>query len=294
MNNSLVKYIFIALALAGAGAFQLHAASPLKEVKGSYEYYVPRHISRDQAEQIALERAMIEAIAREFGLALSMNTHMDLRSSRNGEREDFYSAASTLVKGEWVETIDEPTFGIRIEGDDIVVTCEVRGKARAVNRAQAQLDIKVLRNSTSSEAETSAFLDGDKLFLEFTSPVNGYLTVYLEGEDKMVYRLLPFYAEKKSSTPVEANNRYLFFASTEGDAEQYSLSAANGTEHNTLYVIFSPNEYFKPVDRSGKEEQSLRELNINDFRKWIQKAQSLDDQLQVVVRPIVITNPVID
>lgn len=54
----------------------------VKEVKGTYQYYVPRHIARDQAEQIALERAMIEAIAREFGTVLSLNTQMDMRSSK--------------------------------------------------------------------------------------------------------------------------------------------------------------------------------------------------------------------
>ena len=287
------KSILTALALIGAGAFALEAAPPAKDVKGQYEYYVPRHISRNQAEQIALERAMIEAVAREFGTALNMTTHQDMRSSRNGESEDFYQSASTLVKGEWIETTEQPKFSIRLDGDDIVVTCEVRGRARAVNRAQAHLDVHVLRNSTSDDAETNAFLDGDKLFLSFTSPVSGYLTVYLEGEDKTVFRMLPFYAEKKSTTPVEANTRYVFFASTEGDAEQYQMTS-DGTEHNTLYIIFSPNEYIKPVDRSGKEEESLRQLSTGDFRKWIQKSQSLDDQLQVVVKPIVITKPIVD
>ena len=293
MNLTCFKSLFLALTLSGVSAFNLCAAPPIKDVKGEYEYYVPRHLSRNQAEQIALERAMIEAVAREFGTALNLTTHMDMRSSRNGESEDFYQSASSLVKGEWVETTEQPRFGIRLDGDDIVITCQVRGRARAVSRAQAQLDVRVLRNSTADDAESNAFLDGDKLYLAFTSPVSGYLTVYLEGDDKTVFRMLPFYAEKSTTATVEANTRYVFFASTEGDAEQYQLTS-DGTEHNTVYVIFSPNEYIKPADRSGKEEQSLRELSQGDFRKWIQKSQSLDDQLQVIVKPIVITKPITD
>lgn len=280
--------------IAASPAVTAAVDNKVKEVKGTYQYYVPRHIARDQAEQIALERAMIEAIAREFGTVLSLNTQMDMRSSKKGESVDFYSTASSLVKGEWVETLGEPKFGMFIDGDDLVVTCEVRGRAREVNRAQAQLDVRVLRNATGDDAESNAFISGDKCFLAFITPVDGYLTVYLEGEDKTVFRMLPFYSQTNPTQKVNANTRYVFFASTDGDSEQYQLTAEEGTERNTIYVVFSPNEYIKPVDRSGGEELSLRELSADAFRKWLNKARALDDQLQVIPRPITITNPVED
>ncbi len=285
--TSLILALVAAIPAATAGS-----DSKTKDVKGTYQYYVPRHIARDQAEQIALERAMIEAIAREFGTVLSLNTQMDMRSSKKGESVDFYSSASSLVKGEWVETIGEPKFGLFLDGDDIVVTCEVRGRAREVNRAQAQLDVRVLRNSTGDDAESNAFISGDKCFLAFITPVDGYLTVYLEGEDNSVFRMLPFYAQSNPTQQVKANTRYVFFASTDGDAEQYQLTAEKETERNTIYAIFSPNEYIKPADHSGGEELSLRELSTDAFRKWLNKARALDDQLQVIPRPITISNPV--
>ena len=111
----------ILAAMTAAPAVMAATDNKVKEVKGTYQYYVPRHIARDQAEQIALERAMIEAIAREFGTVLSLNTQMDMRSSKKGESVDFYSTASSLVKGEWVETIGVPKFGLVIDGDDLVV-----------------------------------------------------------------------------------------------------------------------------------------------------------------------------
>ncbi len=276
-----------ALLLGAASA----SAKDEKTVEGEYTYYVPRHISRNQAEQIALERARIGAIAREFGTATSLTTQTTVNQSGGSESDDFYMSASSLVRGEWVETIGSPEFSIRLENDDIVISCRVKGKARALSQARADLDVHLLRNRTSADAESSSFLSGDKLFLSFASPVDGYLTVYLEDASHVVYRMLPFFGEKKTSTPVEADRQYIFFASTEGDSEQYVMTA-DGTEHNTVYVVFSPNEYIKPVDRSPREEQALRELPLDDFRKWLQKAQTLDPQLQVLNLPIVVTNPV--
>lgn len=296
MKTARIKFLALWVAMLFGWAIPgAHAAdNGLKLVEGEYSYYVPRHISRNQAEQIALERARIGAIAREFGTAMSMTTTQTTLSRSGGsESDDFYMSASSLVKGEWVETIGSPVFSIRLENDDIVISCRVKGKARALNQAHADLDVHLLKNSTAPDAESSHFFSGDKLFLSFASPVNGYLTVYLEDADHVVYRMLPFFGEKKTSTPVEADKHYIFFASTEGDSEQYIMTA-EGTEHNNVYVIFSPNEYIKPIDRSPREEQALRELSLDDFRKWIQRVQTLDPKLQVINLPIVISNPVTD
>ena len=285
-----VAIVFLAAIVGSIQSFTAVAAAT-KTVKGFYRYYVPRHVSRDQAEQTALERAMIVAIANEFGTVMSQNTRLTTQSNKSGESVDFYSSATSLVKGEWVETIGQPKFDITLDDGEIVVSCEVSGKARGIERAQAQLDVRILRNEGGDEAESSSFLSGDKCFLAFTTPVDGYLTVYLEDEDRQVYRMLPFHSQKNTTHKVEANKRYLFFSSTAGDSEQYRLTASKDTERNTIYVIFSPNEYVKPIDRSGAEELSLRELTSDEFRRWIEKTRSLDNQLQVIARPITISQP---
>lgn len=56
----------------------------VKEVSGSYTYYIPYNVARDKAEQIALERAMLQALEQEFGTILSQATRMDMRSSKEG------------------------------------------------------------------------------------------------------------------------------------------------------------------------------------------------------------------
>lgn len=232
---------------------------------------------------------MIQALASKFGTLVSETTQMDMHSSKSGDNVDFWSSASTLVKGEWIETVGKPEFTPSLDGNDFVVSCKIKGKAREIEGARASLDIHILANSTAPEAETVSFKNGDKLFMQFTSPVDGWLTVYLEGADGKVFRMLPFYAQRNPAHRIEADRKYTFFVSTEGDAEQYQLTTDADIERNTLYIVFSPNEYVKPVDRSSEEELALRELTTADFRRWVTNLRLTDPKLQLVVKPITIS-----
>lgn len=284
-----LKYAIALLLAAAAGCGVTSAAPKVVDVEGSYTYYIPYNVPRDRAEQIAMERAMIQALASKFGTLVSETTQMDMHSSKSGDNVDFWSSASTLVKGEWIETVGKPEFTPSLDGNDFVVSCKIKGKAREIEGARASLDIHILANSTAPEAETVSFKNGDKLFMQFTSPVDGWLTVYLEGADGKVFRMLPFYAQRNPAHRIEADRKYTFFVSTEGDAEQYQLTTDADIERNTLYIVFSPNEYVKPVDRSSEEELALRELPTADFRRWVTNLRLTDPKLQLVVRPITIS-----
>ncbi len=284
-----LKYAIALLLAAAAGCGVTSAAPKVVDVEGSYTYYIPYNVPRDRAEQIAMERAMIQALASKFGTLVSETTQMDMHSSKSGDNVDFWSSASTLVKGEWIETVGKPEFTPSLDGNDFVVSCKIKGKAREIEGARASLDIHILANSTAPEAETVSFNNGDKLFMQFTSPVDGWLTVYLEGADGKVFRMLPFYAQRNPAHRIEADRKYTFFVSTEGDAEQYQLTTDADIERNTLYIVFSPNEYVKPVDRSSEEELALRELTTADFRRWVTNLRLTDPKLQLVVKPITIS-----
>ncbi|MFG6426778.1 DUF4384 domain-containing protein [Lepagella muris] len=265
------------------------ASKNLVEVEGEYTYYIPYNVSRDKAEQTAMQRAMVAALAKEFGTLVSEISHLDMKSSKDSENVDFWSSASTLVKGEWIETIGRPIFTPSIENGDFVMTCKIRGKAREIKMSGAELDIHLLANSTDPNSETSSFMDGDKIFLQFTSPTDGYLAVYLEGEDGNVMRMLPFTDERINSTKIEANKRYFFFVSTDGDAEQYQLNTDKPIERNNILIVFSPNEYVKPIDYSPQEEMELRQLSSKAFRSWVTKLRGADSNLQFIIKPITIS-----
>ncbi len=292
MKTTLLKRI-IAIPAAMAAGIAISMTAPAEnktvEVEGTYRYYIPYNVPRDQAEQTAMERAMTDALAKKFGTLVSQNTQMNTRISDGNESTDFWNSAASLVMGEWVETIGKPKFTAEIENNDFVVTCTIKGRAREINTMKADLDIRVLRNFTDNSAESSTFVNGDKCFLAFTSPIEGYLTVYLEDEEKNVFRMLPFFAQKNTAQRIEAGRRYTFFASTEGDAEQYELRTSRDVERNTIYVIFSPNEYVKPIDRSPEEELALKQLDSDTFRQWIARTRALDNRLQVTVCPVTIS-----
>lgn len=285
-RNNLIKGIILSIVLMTSfAAF----ADKAKVVSGSYTYYIPYNVARDQAEQIALERAMIEAIASEFGTVLSHHSRMDMRSSKSGENVDFWSSASTLVKGEWVSTIGEPVFKAFIEDGGFVVTCEVKGYAREIKGPSAALDVKVLRNGTTDDCEASTFGSGDKCYLAFTTPVKGAIAVYLEDESKTMSCMLPYYAQTQPCTPVTPGERHLYFTSNEGDQEMYELTTDKEIERNMIYVIFSQNEFIKPIDKSSKQELSLKTLKSEDFHDWVKKSRALDPTFQVITRPITIS-----
>ncbi len=265
-------------------------AEKAKVVSGSYTYYVPYNVARDKAEQIALERAMIEAIAAEFGTILSQHSRMDMRSSKTGENVDFWSSASSLVKGEWISTIGKPVFEAFIEDGNFVVKCEVKGYARELKGPSVQLEVKLLRNGTTDSYESSSFKSGDHCYLAFTTPVKGAIAVYLEDEEKMVSCMLPYYAQTCTCTPVSPGERHLFFTTNDGDQEMYQLSTDKEIERNMMYVIFSQNEFIKPIDKSNGEELSLKTLKWEDFQNWLKKSRGLDSTFQVIAIPITISS----
>lgn len=260
-----------------------------KEVSGSYTYYIPYNVARDKAEQIAFERARIQAIANVFGTVLTQHSRIDMRSSDGNENSDFWSSASSLVKGEWVSTIGEPTFTPLIENGNFAIRCEVKGYAREIKSPKADLDVRLLRNGTTDAYESSTFKSGDNCYLAFTTPVKGAIAVYLEDEGGNMFCMLPYYAQSATCTPVSPGVRHLFFTSNEGDQEKYELRTDKEIERNLLYVVFSQNDFIKPIDKSNGKELSLKTLSAENFRNWLQKSRALDHTFQVVSIPITIT-----
>lgn len=261
-----------------------------KEVSGSYTYYIPYNVARDNAEQIAFERARIQAIADEFGTVMTQHSRIDMKTSNGNENSDFWSSASSLVKGEWVSTIGEPTFEPFIENGNFAIRCEVKGIAREITAPKAELDVRLLRNGTTDAYESSTFKSGDNCYLAFTTPVKGAIAVYLEDEAGDMFCMLPYYAQTATCTPVSPGIRHLFFTSNDGDEEKYQLTTDKEIERNMLYVVFSQNDFIKPIDKSNGQELSLKTLSADNFRNWLQKSRALDHTFQVVTIPITITS----
>lgn len=256
-------------------------AQKLKTVEGEYTYHAPENVTMEQAKRTALDRAMIQALADEFGTIVSQSNATRVENQNGQTNIDFLSIGGSEVKGEWIETIGEPIYNIRYEGDMLVVSVKVKGKAREIVSAGIDFQAKVLRNGTEDKYESDQFRSGDDLYLSFTSPVSGYLAVYLVDAENQAYCLLPYRNQTDGIYPVKANQRYLFFSIKEASlqerhyVDEYVMTCERESEQNQIYIIFSPNQFTKARDKNSSDLLP-RDIPFAEFQKWLIKNRKMD------------------
>ena len=259
-------------------------------VKGEYTYYAPDNVTPAEAKRIALYEAKCKALEDEFGIKMRRDERIGGKVVNGQSDEYFFTISNGEVSGEWLETIDEPEYYTNYEDDQLVVKCTVKGKARKIEYAPIDLKVNVLRNGTEDKFASTQFKHNDDLYLSLRSPINGYLAIYLEGEDDRVYCLLPYSEQKDGIYPVEANRRYVFFdpksapANEKALVEEHYMTCDGSTEFNQIYVIFSSNPFVKPVDSDKVVQNNFilpRQLPSKDFHKWLSKCRTYDVDMNV-------------
>lgn len=260
------------------------SAQKLKTVEAEYTYHAPENVTLEQAKQTALDRAKIQALADAFGTLVSQYNTTRVENSGEHSAVDFTSIGGSEVKGEWIETIGNPTYNIKYEGDMLVVSVKVKGKAREIVTANLDLKIRVLKNGTDDKFESDQFRSGDDLYLSFTSPIAGYLAVYLIDADQQAFCLLPYRSQQTGIYPIEANHRYVFFNIKEASpkersfVDEYTMTCGHSSETNHIYVIFSPNQFAKAIDANANDGLP-RQLSFDDFNTWLVKCRKTDKNM---------------
>lgn len=264
-------------------AFSVVAFSQkMEKVTAAYTYYAPENVSKADAMRIALERAKITAIADAFGTIVTQS-NTNVISVQNGKTDErFFSLGGSEVRGEWIETLNEPVYDIRYEGDMLVVSVEVTGRIREILGAGIDFTAKVLRNGVEEKFVSSEFRSGDDLFLYFKSPVDGYLTVYLLDETSGdVFCLLPYRTSGEGAYRIEHDKPYVLFSSKHeannpGEVDEYNMTCNGDKEYNDVYVIFSPNPFAKANANESMSDVLPRQLSFEDYQKWLAKLRKKD------------------
>lgn len=281
MNSRLILSILLAFVASSAIA-------KTKTVEGRSIYYIPATMTRVQAEEEAIRRAKIDALNKAFGgLVVASNVSI---ITENDER--FYSNGFDLVKGEWIETIGKPEITTGLDGEDVFLSVRIKGKAREKKSSDIDISAKILRNGTTLNCESSEFRDGDKMYLHFISPVDGYLSIYQHDPiTDMVYCLLPYKKEGSGSLKIEHDREYVFFSKSCSDkpkiVDEYKLGCNEDGEVNTIYIIFSTNMFSKSNTGSA-DRYTPRNLSFKDFEAWKSKSQAQDAMMQVTAKNIII------
>lgn len=286
----MVRALFIlSLILSSLTVF----AQKLKTVEGEYTYHAPENVTMEQAKRTALDRAMIQALADEFGTIVSQSNATRVEN-KNGQTDiDFLSIGGSEVKGEWIEALGEPQYNIRYEGDMLIVSVKVKGKAREIVSAGIDFQARILRNGTEDKFESDQFRSGDDLYLSFQSPASGYLAVYLIDAENQAYCLLPYRNQTEGIYPIKANQRYLFFNIKEASlqerpyVDEYVMTCERESEQNQIYIIFSPNQFVKATDNFS-DSHLPRELSYADFQKWLLKCRKHDNNMRLALQLITI------
>lgn len=256
----------------------------IKTVSGEYTYYVPENIDLEKAKQIALERVKVQLIADEFGTVVSQNNATTVKNSNGKSDIDFVSVGGSEVRGEWIETIGEPDFMPSFDNGQMIIKVHIKGKIREIVSADINFKALVLRNGTEDKYEDDTFKSGDDLFLSFTSPISGYVAVYLVDNDGTAFCLLPYQNQEQGNVKINANERYVFFSEKlspqdlKAYVDEYTMMCSHSQELNQIYVVFSPNIFVKATD--GKREETLpRELSNEDFQKWLARNRTRDKDM---------------
>ena len=258
-------------------------AQKTHNVSGEYTYYPPENISLEQAKTMAVERARLDAIAREFGANVSQTNTVAI-SAQNGESEtNFQSLGTTEVNGDWIADTKEPEIVVAYEGGMLVISAKVWGKIRERKRADFELSIQTLCNGIESEK----FKNNDRFSVRFRSPVKGYFSIWLADDNlRQVYCLLPYENANGEAREMQSRKEYTLLSTADEQypyREETILTAERDVEFNRLVFIFSTARFTMPLTEQG---EYLPELSATDFEKWLQRNRIKDENMYVIQKMI--------
>lgn len=291
MKKSLLTLVFCAAAY-------IAAAQNIVSVSGEYTYYAPSSMSLDQAKQEALLQTKLHVLGKKFGTIINSTTNLHIGNSESSDRINSTTEVHTYsvheVKGEWIEDTRDPeqtTSYDKSLPNTTIIRTRVWGKAREILTAKIDIDARLLKD-TLMEAEADVFRHEQSFYVSFLTPVAGYVAIYLlDNDEGTAYCLLPSASDNRGAIPVDSNKPYIFFSwdyakkHYKGENKLlgtgYELTAANSIVFNQLYVIFSPNEFFKAKDKQEQDEHYTlpRRTTIQEFNRWLTNCKIRDPQM---------------
>ena len=248
-------------------------------VHGSDTYIVGENdnITLSEAKHRCIELAKAKAIKAVFGELVTSDV-IDSYSEANGEKASSYFWENTvaMAKGIWLGDTKKPVVNATYEDDKLVFTAEVWGRAREIVQSQVDLKWEVLTRYGGELHETSDFKSGNRVFVRFRSPADGYVAIYLITGDDETECLLPYRENPKGQHPIKRGTDYLFFDKEEdSSATQYNLNTKHEMERNQLVIIYSKRPFTKCNDITG-DAKHPNSLSTADFQKWLLKCQRAD------------------
>ena len=189
-------------------------------------YKCPENISQEQAKYEAFKKLKEELIEDKFGSSVRGVKEIIQEEVDGKYRDSYYGNTSSIAKGEWIKTTQEPKYTTISKDNQIFLKVKACGTIREIVGNKTNISIKVM-NHVDSKSEILKFKNGEQMFLSFSSPTNGYIAVYLVDK-KTAQCLLPYPNDKLAEVKVEGGKDYVFF----------SEKTANRNEKNIVEEYF--------------------------------------------------------
>lgn len=256
------------------------SAQQTKRSSGTARIRIEDNMTKERARKKVEELAKVDAIINAFGQYVEQETNITVRE----DRSNFNIIGTIKVKGEWVRELsksfeedsrdEKETFGtVKTQW----ITCNIRGIVKEAT-PKANLEYNTL-NYPNPLSRATTFVSGESFYLWFKSPVDGYLSVYLDDGDN-VFRLLPYDDMSSPSTiKIQADKPYVFFSPNKehnhfgNRVDELIFHTSKRNELNTLHILFSEREYFKPIlDGSYMDEEGTivpKSLAKKQFETWL-------------------------
>lgn len=261
-------------------------------VSGEYTYVLSDtdNVTIREAKIKAIEQAQAEALKAEFGTMVASDFITSDRMIGDEFSSIYLMDTSSSARGEWLGDERPAEVTVNTNGENIFFTAKVWGTAREIIRATPDIKWQVMKDDNGRKYETDNFLSGDRIFVNFSSPADGYVAVYLiTGEDE-TYCLLPYPKDSTGRYKIKGGREMTFFDKViDANAKFYKLTTDKLQEYNQLVVVYSPNPFTKCTDTSaipGKPNV----LNQRDFAKWLLKQQRADKEMVVCRKWVQITS----
>ena len=267
------------------GLFMSFGTSAQRTVKvtGKSQYIVTDNdnITLKEAKIRSIDHARTEAMRNEFGTMVASD-FLNFESSNNDELSSSYIMdTSSSVRGEWLGDDKDPVITIETSGDNIIFTAEVWGTAREIIRANTELKWDIKKDVNGKRVASDTFDSGERFYLDFKSPMDGYVAIYLITGDDETACLLPYRRDTSGRFSVKGGKEYTFFdKAIDPAATYYKLSTDQIQEMNQLVVVFSPNAFTKDVEVSS-DSRKPNHIGQKDFAKWLLKNQRADKDMVV-------------
>jgi hypothetical protein len=264
------------------------------KVKGTAQVEFPDNLTRQEVKRQAEEQATIDALEKAFGRVVIQGNSTYISNVQTGKQTETKSAfntiANTSVKGEVVRVTGEPEFtdlqGTRtIDGKKesyTEVRCEIEIEAREVTTPPVNFTAFTL-NCSEERCKTSDFRMDDPLYMSFSSPSSGYVSIFLdeEGNTQCLYPYNTMPEEYEGGVPVKADKKYVLFTKQpEFNFTGYILYSPSPRSINRIFIIFSKTPLNKPslsevkIDDAGYKLP--KSLKSEDFQRWLNKYRSYE------------------